>query len=294
MTRQELRTAAPMPKTEKTIVNNPMKLYSYLVCLSGVAAYPEHTRIFRHKNIVLTDIKRVTGITDKTVKLYMYYLEMNNLIQYSGEKRFKHFDEEDYYEKNGKLSPKYRLDLIKYVSGVWQERKKEKDSIYYIPRPNPYTPIPEETLEKLQEDFNITELELKIYNLCCSYRDDCNYYGKKYKTFTFEQLRDVLNYKLENRTDAELRRALVFLSGVGLISYQTSYFNNSKGAKIPCFKIEEVNYYIGSKLNEVILEDDLISQEELNRLGERINKGLTKGSNVEENKIETEIGVTEV
>lgn len=276
MIRKDLRTAAPMPKSEKTIVNNPMKLYSYLLCLAGVAAYPEHTRIFRQKNVRLTEIKRVTGITDKTVKLYFYYLEQEGLIKYSGTKQFKKIDKEEYTDDEGKVSKNYRLDLLKHTAEVWKERNKEKDSIYYIPRINPYTPIPEETLEKLQEDFHVTELELKIYNLCCSYRDDCSYYGYPYKAITFEQLRDVLHYKLHADADAEIRRALVFLSGVGLISYQTSYYNNTKGAKIPCFKINEVNYYIDSKLSEVTLVDELISQEELDRLGERINNGLTK------------------
>jgi hypothetical protein len=38
---------APMPKKENEIVDNPMKLYSYLVCISGLAIYPDNTRMFR-------------------------------------------------------------------------------------------------------------------------------------------------------------------------------------------------------------------------------------------------------
>jgi hypothetical protein len=45
-----------MPKDKQKVVDNPMKLYSYLVCLSGLADYPENTRMFRQKNLVLTKI----------------------------------------------------------------------------------------------------------------------------------------------------------------------------------------------------------------------------------------------
>lgn len=47
---------APMPKKEETIANNPMRLYSYLVCISGLASYPDNTRMFRQKNLMLTQI----------------------------------------------------------------------------------------------------------------------------------------------------------------------------------------------------------------------------------------------
>lgn len=275
MTRKELRTAAPMPRSEKVITNNPMKLYSYLVCLAGVAKYPENTRMFRQKNLVLTQIYRVTGITDKTVKLYMYYLEQNCLISYSGTHKFQSFDKQKYI-KEGKLSPEYRKDLMEYTAKVWKLRKQEKDAIYYIPRPNPYTPIPEETLDRLQQDFNVTELELKLYLLCCSYRDECEYYGKTYKAITFEQLRDILGYKLDSKTDADLRRGLAFLKGINLIDYHMGYYNNSKGAKIPCFKILEVDYYIGKQLNETDWADEIISEQEREILKDRIVKGFNQ------------------
>ena len=38
---------APMPKKEEDIANNSMKLYSYLMCIAGLAAYPDNTRMFR-------------------------------------------------------------------------------------------------------------------------------------------------------------------------------------------------------------------------------------------------------
>lgn len=283
MTRTELRTAAPMPKSEETIAKNPMKLYAYLVCLAGVAAYPETTRMFRHKDLKLTKIKEATGITDRTVKLYMYELEWAGLIKYSGKCTFDYVQKGDYCE-DGKMNAQYRPAVIKYASEVWKGRNKEKDSIYYIHRPNPYTPIPEITLEQLNKQFKVTELELKIYLLCCTYRDDCFYYGRNYKAITYEQLRDVLGYKLHANIDNEIRRALLFLRGVGLISYTTGYYPNSKGAKIPCFKINEVGYYINGDVGETNLMNEIIDKEELQSLQNRLNTGFSEIQLIENQK----------
>jgi len=64
-----------MPKKESSITDNPMRLYTYLVCISGLADYPDNTRMFRQKDLTLTRIQETTGITPKTAKLYLYCLE---------------------------------------------------------------------------------------------------------------------------------------------------------------------------------------------------------------------------
>jgi hypothetical protein len=38
---------------------------------------------------------------------------------------------------------------MKNAKEIWKLRNKEKSSAYIIPRPNPWTPVPEMTLEKL-------------------------------------------------------------------------------------------------------------------------------------------------
>lgn len=181
MTKQKIKQAAPMPKKEDDIKNNSMKLYSYLVCLSGLADYPENTRMFRQKNLILSQIKNSTGITDKTVKLYLYYLEEHGLIRYCGENKFNFLNANEY-----NTSTEYRLAAIKYASEVWKSRKKEPNSVYHIPRPIPYTPVPEITLQRLNNDFKITELELSIYLFLCKYRDECVINSKNFKAITYE------------------------------------------------------------------------------------------------------------
>ena len=59
-----------------------MKFYTYLVCISGLATYPENTRMFRQKDLMLSKIKEATGITDKTAKLYLQILERDLDITY--------------------------------------------------------------------------------------------------------------------------------------------------------------------------------------------------------------------
>lgn len=240
MQRRKIKTGAPMPKKENDIANNPMKLYSYLVCIAGLADYPENTRMFRQKNLVLTKIKNAIGITDKTIKKYFYQLEKQGLIKYQGKYQFDYLFQNDYDSIKD-----YSLAIYKHTAEIWKLRsKEEKNGVYLIPRPNPYTPVPEDTLEKLNRDFSITELEMKIYLLCCSYRDTCAYKGFNYQPITFEQIRDVFNLVQESETNNNIRRALYLFKGLGLIDFIEGSYANSKGAKIPCFKLIEVNYYI--------------------------------------------------
>ena len=143
MKRMNPPASAPMPKAEEDINNNSMKLFAYLMTIAGLADYPENTRMFRQKNLVLTHIYKATGITDKTVKIYLYYLENNGLIEYRGVNKFNFHK---YLEHDFEKFSLYRKAIEKYSAEVWKLRKKEKDAIYFIPRPIPYTPVPEITL----------------------------------------------------------------------------------------------------------------------------------------------------
>lgn len=283
------KAAAPMPKTESDLTKNSMKLYTYLVCIAGLADYPDNTRMFRQKNLVLTQIYAATGITDKTVKVYMTFLEYNGKISYKilkGDREKLTLDTTLFYlydeasraadgkvvsedeEGNKKTwsKPELRKAIEKYSATLWKERKKEKDNIYFIPRPDKWTPIPETTLEKLNEFFGATELELKLYYLCCGYRDLCFARGEATKSITFEQIRDSFGLSKHNTNDVKIRRSLLFLKSLGLINYAETFSSNSKGAKIPKFKIKEVNYYINYEAQEENKTEDPDLREVLDRI----------------------------
>jgi hypothetical protein len=87
-------------------------------------------------------------------------------------------------------------------------------------------------------------MELKLYYLCCGYRDLCHARGEATKSITFEKIRDAFGLSKQNANDVKIRRSLLFLKSLGLIDYIETFSSNSKGAKIPKFKIKEVNYYI--------------------------------------------------
>lgn len=185
------KATAPMPKNDEEIRNNSMKLFAYLTTISGLTDYPSNTRMFRQKDLMLTKIKEATGITDKTVKLYMYYLEQNNLIVYSGLSNSKKdvffdFEKISLYDYD-KISD-YKKDLQKYSFEIWKNRNKKenKNGVYHIPRPTPFILIPEITLQKLNEDFQITELEMDLYLLMCKYKDVCAINKQSYKFITYE------------------------------------------------------------------------------------------------------------
>lgn len=288
------KAAAPMPKTESDLIKNSMKLYTYLVCIAGLADYPDNTRMFRQKNLILTKIQAATGITDKTVKMYMCLLEYNGKISYKiikGNKESLRLDTTLFYlydeasravdgkvieedEKGNKkvwTKPELRKAIEKYSANLWKERKKEKDNVYLIPRPTPWTPIPEVTLEKLNEFFEATEFELKLYYLCCGYRDLCSARGEESISITFEKIRDSFNLSKHSVTDGKIRKSLLFLRSLGLIDYIETYSSNSKGAKIPKFKIKEVNYYINYEVQEENTTEDPDLQEVLDRINHCFN-----------------------
>jgi len=70
-----------------------------------------------------------------------------------------------------------------------------------------------------------------------------------------------------------IRRALLFLRSLGLITYEERLINNLKGAAIPCFKLQDVGYYIDYNITEINGE---IEDEDLKDIIERIKCRVDK------------------
>lgn len=247
------------------IRKNSMKLYAYLVCLANPC--DERNRIFKHKELNFTKIKEATDITNKTVKTYLYFLEQNYLIRFQGKSEFNYINENDYNNKT-----EYSKAVQEEAVRVWNLRTKNEKAAYYrIPVPSPFTKIPEVTLKKLNQDYQATELEMKLYVLCCHYRDFCVEYKKKYKALTYEHIRDCFHITDDSRNNAQIRKALYFLKGTGLIDFKEGEYLNAKGARIPSFKLTDVSYYVDFNFED-FKKEDFIKEEDWNILKERFLK----------------------
>lgn len=266
MRKEKLNTYAAMVKEEDDIQKNSMKLYSYLLCIAGKDLYSDG-RIFQQKNLVLTEIQRCTGLQPKTTKLYLYELEMNRLVIFKGEEQFHQIHEEDFIsQETGKVNKTaFRKAKEQEAFKVWKER--DKKSYYKIPRPRYYTPIPEITLEKLNTIFNLNELELKLYILCCTIRDiQVDKYSGKNKSISYECLRDFLKISDSGSTyNKKIKTALYLLKGIGLIDFENTYYLNEKNFKTECFELKEVYYYVKYtereiKEEEVVADEDIIRE----------------------------------
>ena len=272
MEKKKPKTYAAMVKDEEDIRKNSMKLYSYLLCIAGKEPSGAG-RIFQQKNLICTQIKKCTGLDSKTIKLYLYELEKTGLIQFKGKEQFMDISEMDYQKPNGKLDKiKYRKAKEIEAFRVWKLRNKAE--YYRIPRPERYTPIPEITLDKLNKVFQLNEIELKTYILCCTYRDiQVDLYGGLSKQITYENMRESLG-KVEQHINLKIKKSLYLLKGLGLIDFKDGYYINCKGAKIECFQLTEVNYYVTYNQNVWDENNEINSEiikEAKNRL-EQFNK----------------------
>lgn len=278
------KASAPIPKRESRVIENSMRLYSYFVCIAGLANYPQYTRMFRQNNICLTQIQEWTGISDKTIKVYLAILEFNGLIIYRGDKLSDeqlmeynfNYEELDKYLKD-ELTGAEKRGVEKNIQQIWKKRNKEvKYGVYWIPRPDPYTPIPEITLEKLNKDFGASELEFKLYFLCCGYRDTLLEAGEenptKTKALRYEDLINVLGKSHQTNNHRAIRHALSFLQGVGLIEYRDVKGANRKGGAVDSFALTEVHYYITKKPLD-ISQCELLTPDDIESLRQRIQKG---------------------
>lgn len=251
-----VKTGAPIPKNQEQIKSNPMKFYTYLICLSGLATYPKNTRMFRQKNLSLTGIKKSTGITDAAAKQYLYQLEQSGLVEYMGKVKYLNEEETEmlWNKVQNKIEDKMirssvaknRVEAQVYGAAIWKKRnKEEKNGVYYIRRPTPWTPIPEETLQFLNEYMQCSEVELKIYLWCVSYNDICNANAQAVKAVTFDDIKMELGFKNSSSAmNTEIRKTLILLQGLGLLDFQEYYTYNRKGVKIPSFLIKSIGYYV--------------------------------------------------
>lgn len=244
---------------QEDIKEKSLKLYMYLVAHANLRNAPnkfgDNVRIFQQRDIVLTKIKKILNMDERTIKKYWEELEKSDLIRFC-----PHGWKEVFFdEKKNPVS----------FNDRWKIRNKHKETYYEIPvlEGMLFRKIPKQTIVQLNEYYCVKELTLKVYMTLVNYQEDCITNGYTYKRFTYQDLRDMLGYAQENAINKKLEGALNELIGFNLISLEKGDFVNEYGLKIPVFILNQVNFYIDFEImNFETANENVVSAEQIMRV----------------------------
>lgn len=260
---------------EKLVKERSLKLYSYLVCRAYLRNKPnkfgDNVRIFQQKDINLSQIKRILGFEERTIKKYWEQLENSGLIKFC-----PHTWSEQILIDSGKIDENGNK-IMKENSFIerWKERNKHKETYYEIPikQGQQFRKIPKETLIELNEICGVNELTLKIYVALANIQEMCIWEGWEYRRFTYSDIRDILDYSLHNDIDKKIASSLNVLKAFGLIDIEKDMIINSRGVKIQCFCLNQVNFYIDYDFKDYKNEnEELISIDARDQIKNKIKE----------------------
>ena len=233
-----------------------MRLYIYLVSISKFCG-ANKPRQFTQRDFTINKIHTLLGMHEKTIKKYWKLLEDNDLIKYEG--------------------PAANALTQAEWDKAFMERKKNKASFYSIPK-SPhgyiYRIMPKETLDKIQNDFLVTEQEIKLYLLLANMQEHFCYMKPPERIFTMADLRELLQLSKKKENNKSIISSLLWLEKLNLIEYEITYEENNLGEKNSIFHLIAVNYYtdggeavkyiesnehkMSNELKEKILENNLV------------------------------------
>ena len=257
---------------QEDIKEKSLKLYMYLVSHANLRNAPDkfgdNVRIFQQRDIVLTKVKKILNMDERTIKKYWEQLEQDGLIRFCPHG----WREEKWREEveNGKIK---QVEIS--FNDRWKNRNKHKDTYYEIPilKNQLFRKIPKQTMIQLNEEYCVKELVLKVYMTLVNYQEDCIVNGLNYKRFTYLDLRDMLGYTQENSTNKKLEGALNELSSLNLINIEKGEYTNEYGLKIPVFILNQVNFYIDFEImNFETANENVVSKEQIIRVKEQTEK----------------------
>ena len=202
-----------------------LKLYIYLVCHANLEydyKCEQYYRIFKQREIVLTEIKNSINMDQETIKKYWEKLEEAGLLSPA---------QEGFVEDHN-VSFKER----------WKNRNKNKELYYNFSGLKNFEIIPKNTLLLLNEKYCFSELTIKIYLILLSFQRNNN------NKITLQHIREELGFTSELKTNKNIKESLLALRDVGLLDFIEENQKNLKGATIPSFNIIEVKYYLKDKI----------------------------------------------
>lgn len=230
----------PIVSDKKEIQRNSMRLYVYLVSISDFGGINK-PRILAQENVSPTKISKLLKMKPETIKNYWRILENSGLIKYEG-----------------KTAPDFTW------SKMFQIRKRDKTAYYTIPKKTPYRIMPKETLLKIQNEYCISEEELKMYLRLAEMQEQYCYMGTPNPKFSLADLRDLLQLKSEKKTNDILCRRLSWLKSLNLINYEVIPERNNLGKEVFVARLIAVNYYTdGGEVGKMLhsSEEKFVSNE---------------------------------
>lgn len=255
---------------EEQIKERSLRLYIYLICRANLRntsdKFGDNVRIFQQKDINLQEIKRILGFDPNTTKKYLAGLEEEGLIKFCP----RGWNEQLYKEvldKNNNIS----REFIGF-NERWKIRNKHKETYYEMPinKNQLFRKIPKETLIDLNEIHEVNELTLKIYITLVNFQEECIFNNYSYKKFTYNDLRTMLGYKLKYDTNRKIESCLNLLSSLKLIEIEKGEFINTYGVTIPCFCLNQANFYISYDIKDFETgEENIVKEEIIKKVQER-------------------------
>lgn len=207
------------------ILEYSTRLYIYLLKLSL-----NNNMIFTNKMLNLTEIQNATELTDKTIKLYFYYLENNNIIKYNG--NIKTLLKEEIEEIDNKIKDvseaskeRKRNEYISFL--LWKKRRKyEKTAEYSIVQIKNFDAYDDSIYSILNKDYN--EIDTKVFLFTKTILNN---------NFTLSDFREACHLVNHYDMNTKIKQSISKLNKNNIISCQETTIINKYGTEIPYFTI---------------------------------------------------------
>ena len=180
------------------------KVYLYLLKISKTIQKDNNIiRVVFNKDICLSEMYKIIGSEERTIKKYLNELEDNLLLIYS---------ENDGLHNNPKR---------------FNYRKKNKNGYYVFMNPKQYMYITKEVLDQI---FQLQNFDIKIYfSLLILINKD--------EDITLKTIRDVFDYKWHERTNQKIKLALNKFKELGFLDYDTTVDRKTANT---VYKVKEI------------------------------------------------------
>lgn len=239
-TKEKKNNSLPVNTDNEKVNRNCMRLYLYLLSISAVN-WQEKRRQFRQIDFTINKIHESLRMHSDTVIKYWELLEQSGWVKYGG--------------------PRNR-------SKTWKEefkaRKKNKMGYYSLKKDQLYRLIPRETVEKVQNQYLVTEDELKLYLLFANLQERTLYYKQNCSQMTLKDLCDLRQLKVRDENKKKLILELLWLKTIGLIDFEFMKIKNNFGGETTIINLKDTYYYTnGGELGGILEQEDTVITEEL-------------------------------